>query len=31
VPVPVYVRGLGVEDAWGLGATGTVEISIQSY
>ena len=25
VPVPVYVWGLGVEEAWGLGATGIVE------
>ena len=27
VPVPVYVWGLGVEEAWGLGATGIVEIA----
>jgi 8-oxo-dGTP diphosphatase len=27
VPVPVYVPGLGVEVAWGLGATGVVEIA----
>ena len=26
VPVPVYVRGLGMEEAWGFGATGVVEI-----
>ena len=26
VPVPVYVRGLGVEEAWELGATGVVKI-----
>ena len=26
VPVPVYVPGLGVEEAWELGATGVVEI-----
>jgi mutator protein MutT len=26
VPVPVYVRGLRLEEAWGLGATGVVEI-----
>jgi mutator protein MutT len=26
VPVPVYVRGVGVEEAWELGATGVVEI-----
>jgi 8-oxo-dGTP diphosphatase len=26
VPVPVYVPGLGVEEAWGLGATGVVEV-----
>lgn len=26
VPVPVYVPGIGVEEAWGLGATGVVEI-----
>ena len=27
VPVPVYVWGLEVEEAWGLGATGIVEIA----
>jgi 8-oxo-dGTP diphosphatase len=26
VPVPVYVRGRGMEEAWGFGATGVVEI-----
>jgi mutator protein MutT len=26
VPVPVYLRGVGLEEAWGLGATGVVEI-----
>jgi 2-methylisocitrate lyase-like PEP mutase family enzyme len=26
VAVPVYVKGLSVEKAWGLGATGVVEI-----
>jgi 8-oxo-dGTP diphosphatase len=26
VPIPVYVTGIGVEEAWGLGATGVVEI-----
>ena len=26
VPVPVYVPGLGLPEAWGLGATGVVEI-----
>jgi hypothetical protein len=26
VPIPVYVPGLGLEQAWGLGATGVVEI-----
>jgi mutator protein MutT len=26
VPVPVYVTGVGVEEAWELGATGVVEI-----
>jgi mutator protein MutT len=26
VAVPVYVRGIGLEEAWGLGATGVVEI-----
>jgi 8-oxo-dGTP diphosphatase len=26
VAVPVYVKGLSVEEAWGLGATGVVEI-----
>jgi hypothetical protein len=26
VPVPVYVPGLGLEEAWELGATGVVEI-----
>ena len=26
VPVPVYVPGLGLAEAWGLGATGVVEI-----
>jgi mutator protein MutT len=26
VPVPVYARGRGMEEAWGLGATGVVEI-----
>jgi 8-oxo-dGTP diphosphatase len=26
VPIPVYVPGLAVEEAWGLGATGVVEI-----
>ncbi len=26
VPVPLYVPGLGLEDAWGLGATGVVEV-----
>jgi 8-oxo-dGTP diphosphatase len=26
VPVPVYVAGLGIEEAWELGATGVVEI-----
>ncbi len=26
VPVPVYVSGLGVEEAWELGATGVVKI-----
>jgi mutator protein MutT len=26
VPVPVYLRGFGLEEAWGLGATGIVEI-----
>ena len=25
VPVPVYVPGLGLEEAWGLGATGVIE------
>lgn len=28
VPIPVYVPGLGVEEAWGLGATGVVEIGV---
>ncbi len=27
VPVPVYVSGLGVEEAWELGATGVVKIA----
>lgn len=27
VAVPVYVKGVGLEEAWGLGATGVVEIS----
>ncbi|HMH28180.1 MAG TPA: NUDIX domain-containing protein [Steroidobacteraceae bacterium] len=27
VPIPVYVPGLGVEEAWGLGATGIVEMA----
>jgi mutator protein MutT len=26
VAVPVYVKGVGMEEAWGLGATGSVEI-----
>jgi len=26
VAVPVYVRGVGLEESWGLGATGIVEI-----
>jgi mutator protein MutT len=26
VPVPVYVRGAGLEEAWGLGASGLTEI-----
>jgi 8-oxo-dGTP diphosphatase len=29
VPVPVYVQGLGLEEAWELGATGVVEIGEQ--
>ena len=28
VPIPVYVPGLGVEEAWELGATGVVEIGV---
>jgi mutator protein MutT len=27
VPIPVYVPGLGLREAWGLGATGLVEIA----
>ena len=26
VAVPVYVPGIGIEESWGLGATGVVEI-----
>jgi hypothetical protein len=26
VPIPLYVPKLGLEEAWGLGATGIVEI-----
>jgi hypothetical protein len=26
IPVPVYVPGLGLEQAWELGATGVAEI-----
>ncbi len=26
IPVPVYVKGVGAEAAWELGATGVVEI-----
>jgi hypothetical protein len=27
VAVPVYARGIGLEEAWGLGATGVNEMS----
>jgi hypothetical protein len=30
VPVPVYVRGLGMEEAWRLGATGIVTVHVPS-
>jgi hypothetical protein len=29
VPVPAYVPGLGLQEAWELGATGVVEIDGQ--
>jgi 8-oxo-dGTP diphosphatase len=30
VAVPVYVPGVGLEESWGLGATGVVEIELRS-
>ena len=30
VPVPVYVRGLTLEEAWGFGATGIAEFGVEN-